>query len=335
MLTLNKFKKIIILSLAILLALSSNVIGIVKPTSNFYVNDYAGVLSLKTENYIMQANVDLEQKTGAQIVVVIVNSLDGKTIEEYATELFRNFGIGDKNKNNGVLLLCSTGDRMFRIEVGYGLEGRLTDGKTGRIQDEYIIPYLRNNNYDEGIKNGFSAVLQEVATEYGVTINGAQQVKKNSYSDIDMVLSRVYNFTMISSAITLILKSITIFKKLKHTSLFIIIYMFILAIISYLYIKNITFVMLTIVANLAILLVLAMKSGGGYWRSGGGFSGGGRWLLRRWRLFRRRRKFKKLLKNISKFKLHFKILNKTLNILMCNFYKRKLSVYCNILKKLI
>lgn len=94
------------------------------------------------------------KKPGAQIVVVTVKSLEGQSIEEYATELFRKFGIGDSQKNNGVLLLCSTGDRLFRIEVGYGLEGTLTDGKTGRIQDQYIIPYLKNNNYNDGIKNG-------------------------------------------------------------------------------------------------------------------------------------------------------------------------------------
>ena len=116
----------------------------------------------------------MQQKTGAQIVVVTIKSLEGESIEEYATNLFRNFGIGDSQKNNGVLLLCSTGDRQFRIEVGYGLEGTLTDGKTGRIQDTYIIPYLKNNNYNDGIKNGFNAILNEVTNEYQITISGRE-----------------------------------------------------------------------------------------------------------------------------------------------------------------
>ena len=161
MLTLTKNKKLfgLIMLIFTILAFYYTTYAVVSPKTNFYVNDYADVLSEETENYILNSNIDLQSKTKAQIVVVTVKTLDGKTIEEYATELFREFGIGDKEKNNGVLLLCSTGDRMFRIEVGYGLEGALPDGKTGRIQDQYIIPYLKNDNYDEGIKNGFSAIL--------------------------------------------------------------------------------------------------------------------------------------------------------------------------------
>lgn len=152
--------------------------AVVSPTSDFYVNDNAGVLTRETKQYIIDTNVELQKKTGAQIVVVTVKSLDGMSIEDYAYQLFNSWGIGDKNKDNGLLLLCSYGDRKFRVEVGYGLEGKLPDGKTGRMQDEYIIPYLRNDNFDEGIKNGYSAFLKEVAEEYGVSITGMQEVTK-------------------------------------------------------------------------------------------------------------------------------------------------------------
>ena len=145
MLTLNKAKKIVCLLILIMILLPLKTLAVVSQTNEFYVNDYAKILSSETKEYIINTNIELQKKTGAQIVVVTVSSLGGQSIEEYATELFRKFGIGDKNKNNGVLLLCSTGDRLFRIEVGYGLEGRLTDGKTGRIQDEYIIPYLKRD----------------------------------------------------------------------------------------------------------------------------------------------------------------------------------------------
>ena len=168
----KRLKNIIFIIIIFLMICSTKVCAVVSQTRDFFVNDYAEVLSEETKRYIMQTNQELEQKTGAQIVVVTVTSLDGQDLESYATELFRKFGIGDSKKNNGVLLLCSTGDRKFRIEVGYGLEGVLTDGKTGRIQDEYIIPYLKYDNYDEGIKNGFSAVLSEVANEYNITIDG-------------------------------------------------------------------------------------------------------------------------------------------------------------------
>lgn len=247
MLILNKINKIIILGIIILLVISSNTLGVVKPTNDFYVNDYAGVLSSETEAYIIQANVDLEQKTGAQIVIVTVNSLEGYSIEEYATELFRNFGIGDKNKNNGVLLLCSTGDRMFRIEVGYGLEGRLTDGKTGRIQDEYIIPYLKNDNYDEGIKNGFSAVLEEIAAEYGVTIEGALQAQ-SSYSGDGYGTIFILVITMlITSYIEKIFK---ISKKKKSTRIWIrLLYICALGIATY-YLTNIVVSVLVVIVNI-------------------------------------------------------------------------------------
>lgn len=166
-----------------------------KPTSEFYANDFANVLTSDTENYIIEKNKDLQEKTGAQIVVVTVNDLDGEEIEEYANKLFREYGIGDKQKNNGLLLLCSTDERMFRIEVGYGLEGCLPDGKTGRIQDEYIIPYLKENNYDEGIRNGFTACLQVIADEYQITID-TEDVKrvnnneeKNKIDIIDIIIT--------------------------------------------------------------------------------------------------------------------------------------------------
>lgn len=145
---------------------------VVSPTSDFYVYDGAQVLSGATEQYILTTNRELEQKTGAQIVVVTIPSLEGQSLEEYATELFRQWGIGDEEKNNGVLLLCAVEDRQFRVEVGYGLEGDLPDGKTGRMQDTYIIPLLKENKFDVGIQNGYSAFLQEVATVYDVSITG-------------------------------------------------------------------------------------------------------------------------------------------------------------------
>ncbi len=171
----KKSKFIILLVLIIMIFISTPAYGIVSKTSEFYVNDSANLLSSDTENYIINMNKALEEKTGAQIVVVTVKNLEGMSIEEYATELFREYGIGDKEKNNGVLLLCALEERQFRIEVGYGLEGVLTDGKTGRIQDEYIIPYLQSNNFNDGIRNGFNAVLKEVENEYGITIDGSEE----------------------------------------------------------------------------------------------------------------------------------------------------------------
>ena len=173
----SKKKLIIISGLLVLLfnLIVNQSFAFVSQSTEFYVNDTANVLNTETKQYIIDINKKLYEKTGAQIVVVTVNNLEEKSIEEYATELFRSYGIGSNEKNNGVLLLLSVNDRKTRIEVGYGLEGRLTDGKTGRILDNYVIPYFKDDNWNEGIKNGFNAILDEVCEEYSITIDGAEK----------------------------------------------------------------------------------------------------------------------------------------------------------------
>ena len=146
-----RIKKYLILLLLFILFFTFNVSAMVKPTSEFYVNDYANILSSETEEYIVSKSSKLASVDGTQIVVVTVKNLEGDSLENYATKLFREFGIGDKDKNNGLLLLLALEERQFRVEVGYGLEGILPDGKTGRFQDQYIIPYLKNDKWDEGI----------------------------------------------------------------------------------------------------------------------------------------------------------------------------------------
>ena len=115
------FIKLIVIFFIFFSILKVNSLAIVNPTSDFYVNDYANILDSETKNYIITSNQKLYSQTGAQIVVVTVKNLEGQSLEEYSTELFRNFGIGDKNQNNGVLLLLALQERQCRIEVGYGL----------------------------------------------------------------------------------------------------------------------------------------------------------------------------------------------------------------------
>ena len=171
MLTLNK--KIFAVFFAVLLLTTFEAHAIVPKTKVFYVNDSANILSRETKEYILKMNVDLHSKTGAQIVVVTVKNLEGRSIEDYALELFRSYGIGSHDKNNGVLFLVSIGERETRIEVGYGLEGRITDGKAGRILDNYVIPYFKSDDWDNGVKNGFNAILEEVSKEYSISVSGA------------------------------------------------------------------------------------------------------------------------------------------------------------------
>lgn len=174
MLTFNqKIVKILTIFSVLFIFICNNSYALVSQSYEFFVNDTANILSYDTKEYIINMNKSLESKSGAQIVVVTVTSLDGLEIEDYATQLFRQYGIGNKSKNNGILFLVSTGERRVRIEVGYGLEGCLPDGKTGRILDNYVVPYLKNNDWDNGIKNGFNAILEEVSKEYNITVDGS------------------------------------------------------------------------------------------------------------------------------------------------------------------
>ena len=179
---LNRIKYLILILLS--LVFIPSVKAIVSPTNNFYINDYANILSNETEEYILNKSVVLNNVDGTQIVVVTVKNLEGMSLESYATKLFRNFGIGDKQKNNGLLLLLALEERQFRVEVGYGLEGILPDGKTGRFQDQYIIPYLKENNWDEGIKNGYDAFYAEIVKQNNLSVDYTEPNNVGSSSGI-------------------------------------------------------------------------------------------------------------------------------------------------------
>lgn len=156
--------------------------NVVPPGANIFVNDTANILNSETKKYITDIN-DALAPSGAQVVVVTIKGLDGVSLESYATELFNSYGIGDKNKNNGVLFLLALDDRLSRIEVGFGLEGVLNDGKTGRIQDEFMIPHFRADEWDKGIKGGFNAVVKEIAAEYKININGFDESFEKSFDE--------------------------------------------------------------------------------------------------------------------------------------------------------
>jgi len=138
---------------------------------DLYVLDQAGVLNPDTEKMIVSTSQELARQTKAQVAVVTLESLDGYPIEDVSLAIGRDWKLGDKDLDNGVLILMALEERKSRIEVGYGLEGALPDGKTGRIQDEYMLPAFRQGNYDLGLANGYKAVVGEVAKEYGVTVN--------------------------------------------------------------------------------------------------------------------------------------------------------------------
>lgn len=140
-----------------------------KPAQMTYVADTAAMISNEDAAKIAEMGRGLDAATGAQVVVVTISSLDGASIEEYATTLFRNWGIGDAEKNNGVLLLIAKEDRKFRIEVGYGLEGAITDGYAGSVLDGMKADF-KSENYSEAIVTAYAKLTQKAYEEYGAEV---------------------------------------------------------------------------------------------------------------------------------------------------------------------
>lgn len=138
------------------------------PTEKFFVNDFADVIDDTAENEFFTKAVALEKATGAQAVIVTVEDLNGLEAWEYATELGREWGVGNEENDNGIVVLLARDDREIFIAVGYGLEGALPDSKTGRIIDVYGLPYLENDDFSTGLTAIGSALINEVYLEYGL-----------------------------------------------------------------------------------------------------------------------------------------------------------------------
>jgi uncharacterized protein len=158
-----------------------------RPAMLDYVYDYADLIETNDENIIKGIASTIDRKTKAQIVVVTVNDLDGRSIEDYSLQILREWGIGDREKNNGVLILVNKENLLakrsgkIRIEVGYGLEGVISDGIAGYILDTYAIPAFEDERYSEGIKDTFMAIASEVAKEYDLDFKEANLEELNSY----------------------------------------------------------------------------------------------------------------------------------------------------------
>ena len=137
-----------------------------------YVNDFAHVLNQGTVSKLDSICEQIDHEAHSQVAVVTVNSLDGSDIEGYAVDLYKKWGIGDKASNRGVLILLAVGDHKYRIEVGYGLEPILPDGKVGGFGRE-AVPLLRANDYNGAILLMTQRVAQVIAQDAGIQLRGA------------------------------------------------------------------------------------------------------------------------------------------------------------------
>lgn len=163
-------KKILPLTIIILILFTSvstyGQIAMPEPTKVFYINDFANVIDENVEASITKVNLNYEKTSEKpQIVVATVQNMQGLDENKYATDLFEKWQIGNKEFNNGILILLAIEERRIKIETGYGLEGAITDAEAGRILDSSTA-YLSQGDYSKGIENIFFQIAKRVNKEY-------------------------------------------------------------------------------------------------------------------------------------------------------------------------
>ena len=141
------------------------------PKPQGYVSDTAHIIPAEVAEGLEALGRELERKTGAEMAIVTVPDLGGESLEPYAADLFQKWGIGKKGKDNGALILVAVAERQIRIEVGYGLEGIIPDGRAGQIIRERITPAFKAGDYGAGIWRGAATVAQIVAKDAGVQLD--------------------------------------------------------------------------------------------------------------------------------------------------------------------
>jgi uncharacterized protein len=152
------------------------------PDYSTMVNDFTGTLDPGWKSSIEDLCIKVRDETGAEIGVAVISDLQGITIEEYAVKLFEKWGVGKADKDNGVLLLVSMQERKVRIEVGYGLEGVITDLEAGNIINDIIVPRFKENDYNTGVYDGVYALASEIYKDQGLELESAVTVETTSAS---------------------------------------------------------------------------------------------------------------------------------------------------------
>ncbi|NVM20935.1 MAG: TPM domain-containing protein [Desulfobacterales bacterium] len=148
------------------------------PKPQGLVNDFADVIPVQYEQKLVQVTGELLRNTGVPVAVVTMPDIGGEDYNEYANRLYAAWGIGKKGEDRGVLIFVTIKERKMRIETGYGIEGLIPDGLAGEIRDRYIVPYLKQNRFGEGLLSGTLAIAQIIAKDAGVRLTGQVPVKR-------------------------------------------------------------------------------------------------------------------------------------------------------------
>jgi uncharacterized protein len=170
----NRFRSFTLVSLSVLFLLAAFPALAENPKDihpSGYVTDLAGVIAPDTKARLEGLCREVEEKTGAQIAVVTVHSLDGESVENYAVDLYKKLGVGSKGDNRGVLLLVAPDEHKYRIEVGYGLEPVINDARAGDA-GRAMVPSLRQGNDSAAIETATWMLAKYIADDRGVTLSG-------------------------------------------------------------------------------------------------------------------------------------------------------------------
>ncbi len=170
-----------------------------------YVTDLSGVIGPEARTRLEALCAEVEQKTGAQMAIVTVQSLEGEGVENYAVDLFKQLGVGSKKDNRGVLLLVAPSERKYRIEVGYGLEPVINDARAGDA-GRAMVPYLRQRDYGKATEIAAWQLAKYIADDAGVTLSGQPPARRirntgsnSGFSGIFFLLGLIVIFLVIGN----------------------------------------------------------------------------------------------------------------------------------------
>lgn len=205
------FKRIMLLMLTIICLgcisgcnSESKEIYVPEVKADTYVYDKGEIISNEIKKKTNDLLDELESKTSAEVVVITVPDLNGYDIESYANKLFNKLGIGKNTDDNGVLLLISRDDKRVRLEIGRGFESLLTDSVSGRILDNYFVPYREKGDYDKAVGHTTQAVCKYIADESEVFLSGISDSVSNSIVESKEEESSINLFLIIMLIIIII-----------------------------------------------------------------------------------------------------------------------------------
>ena len=179
-------------ALTMLFCLSSLALALDFPALSGRVVDQAGVMTAESRSDVEAKLKDLEDKSGIQLVVATVKSLQGSDIETYANQLFRFWKLGEAKKNNGVLLLVAPSEHKVRIEVGYGLEGTLTDALSSVIIASAIIPRVKTGDFSGGVERGVDGIISVLSGDKSEWQQKAKVRSEGSASDFNKLFPLLF-----------------------------------------------------------------------------------------------------------------------------------------------